>query len=142
MSSDLPKSCHNIPTHMENKILFFTSYPRKGQIHDKKIVGGASYTKTLLSYLGKKVIVYAERFNSHEERYTEGTTLVKRNWRRNDPISIIWSVIQASRERINTFVISYEVNMLGGPLMSMIFLLSLILVKIKGIKIVFIPPLS
>jgi glycosyltransferase involved in cell wall biosynthesis len=124
---------------MENKILFFTSYPRKGQIHDKKIVGGASYTKTLLSYLGKKVIVYAERFNSHEERYSEGTTLVKRNWRRNDPISIIWSVIQASRERINTFVVSYEVNMLGGPVMSMIFLLSLLLVKIKGIKIVFIP---
>ncbi len=129
---------------MKKSIVFFTSYPRKGQIHDKKIVGGASYTKTLLTQVKKEspnlnIFVYAENFENHEQTYTEDCITVKRIWKRNNIFSLFTSIISLLNEKTNNIYISYEINMVGGPLINILFLSLLSLVKISGKKIVFIP---
>ncbi len=129
---------------MKKTVVFYTSYPRKGQIHDKKIVGGASYTKTLLTHLKKNnlkldIVVYAENFDKKPQTYTEQGITVKRIWKRNNIMSLIGSITSLLKEKTNDLYISYEVNMVGGPLLNICFLLLLSLVKADGKKITFIP---
>jgi len=129
---------------MKNTHIFFTSYPRKGQIHDEKIVGGASYTKTLLTYLKKSdprlsIIVYAESFVKKYQEYVENGIVVKRIWKRNNLYSLVKSIVSLIQEQAQNIYFSYEINMVGGTVMNILFLLSLLFVKFSGKKLTFIP---
>lgn len=116
-------------------LLVLSSYPEKGTIHAEKTVGGASYTKLLLTTLQSQhpnltITVFAETFGKNET-YNEGTITVQRIWQRNN-IASLFSLFQTIRKRKEkTLLVSFEVYMFGSPLHTFIALLSLLLLKLQ-----------
>src|ERR1035437_4056562 len=71
---------------ISEKLVVITSFPPKGIVHDKSVVGIASYAKNTLLALKKhkkelEIIVLAEIINQKENYEDEGV-LVKRVWKR------------------------------------------------------------
>jgi glycosyltransferase involved in cell wall biosynthesis len=126
-----------------NGIIFFSSYPSRGRIHDQKIVGGAAYTKNLLLQMLKispstSLKVYAERFDNEIQTYSEENVTVKRIWKRNNALSVIKSVFSLMNEKEPTVAVSFEINMVGGPAVTILFLLLLPLLRLQGKRLFFI----
>lgn len=126
-----------------NACVFFSSFPQKDQIHSPQIVGGAAYTKSLLLQLHRRspqtrFTVYAERFNGEMSSSFEDYGIkVKRQWVRNNLVSIYRSVLSLSHESANSVVVSYEVNMVGNVFSNIVLLLALTLFIFKRKKIYF-----
>lgn len=126
-----------------NACVFFSSYPQKDQIHSPQIVGGAAYTKSLLLQLHRQspqtqFTVYAETFNDDvPTSYEDSGIKVKRQWVRNNFVSIFRSVLSLSHEGANSVVVSYEVNMVGNVFSNIVLLLALTLFIFKRKKIYF-----
>lgn len=126
-----------------NACVFFSSYPQKDQIHSPQIVGGAAYTKSLLLQLHRQspqtqFTVYAETFNDDvPTSYEDNGIKVKRQWVRNNFVSIFRSVLSLSHESANSVVVSYEVNMVGNVFSNIVLFLALTLFIFKRKKIYF-----
>jgi len=125
-------------------IVFFSSYPHKDETHSAEVVGGAAYTKSLLLQLHKQApqvgfTVYAERFNDEAQpSHIDQGIQVKQSWKRNNIHSIFQSVRDIARQNIDSVVVSYEINMVGGVMANIVFLLALTFHIFKRKKIYFI----
>lgn len=100
---------------MKPSILVISSFPPKGQTHNKKIVGIASYTKNLLSSLSGHKIVLAEKLPG-ETNCTEGETEVRRIWKR-DSFSTFFRLFMSMRKfKEKTILFEFEHAMFGEAL--------------------------
>ncbi|MFA5770065.1 MAG: glycosyltransferase [Patescibacteria group bacterium] len=129
---------------MKNKIIIISSYPEKNQIHGSKTVGGASYTKNLLIKMKRNnpdlsITVLAEMLNRDTESYKEKEIRIERIWKRNSPTKILTMIGKVFKNPIKRILISYEINMMGGVLTNIIFLISLLALKVTGKDIYFLP---
>jgi glycosyltransferase involved in cell wall biosynthesis len=124
----------------DRSILVFSSYPRPGRLHDGLTVGGAAYTKALLTALRAmepdleiEVIgeVHGQGPAGVEEEGGEGGIVVRRIWKRGQVPSILRALLHVFRSPIGTLVVSYEVTMVGGKAVNAIFLLGVALLRLK-----------
>ncbi len=119
-------------------LLVIGSYPPFGTIHDKAIVGGASYTKnTLLSIIKKatkkditpKITVLAEELDDNTSYVDEDIT-VKRVWEKNNLLAC-WQLFKSIKNSsAKDVLLTFEFSMFG----SLLYLLPLPFLLI-GIKI-------
>ena len=123
---------------MKNKIIVISSYPEKSKIHGEKTVGGASYTKNLLSNLKKtskniEIEVLAE-IHDKKEKYNEDGISVSRIWKRSSILSLIdlTSFVLARPE--DKIIVSLEFYMFGGAIENVFLLFMLLLWKLAGKK--------
>jgi len=125
---------------MKNKILVISSYPEKYQIHGKKTVGGASYSKNLVTNLKKtdkniEIEVLAE-IHDKKEKYKEGKIVVNRIWKRSSISSLIYLMLFVLRRSEKKILISFEFYMFGGIIENIFFLFMLLFWKITGKKVI------
>lgn len=123
---------------MKNKIIVISSYPEKNQTHGDKTVGGASYSKNLITNLkmfnkNLEIEVLAE-IHDKSEKYIENGIVVNRAWKRSSPFSLIKLTDYILKNNCSNIVISFEFFMFGGIIENIIFLLMLLLFKIFGKK--------
>ncbi len=100
---------------MKPSILVVSSFPPKGQTHNKKIVGVASYTKNLLFSLSGQKIVLAEKLPG-ETNYTEGEIEVRRIWKRNSFLTFFQLFKEIHKFKEKTVLFEFEHAMFGGVL--------------------------
>jgi len=122
------------------KLLVISSYPEKGQIHGAKTVGVGNYTKATLLALVKanpnlKIEVFAENLGT-KESYTENKIEVKRFWKRGSVLSLISLFIESSRQETKTILLPFEMFVFGGLMQTAFALPLLLLLKLKGKKII------
>lgn len=119
-------------------IHFISSYPERGFVHGKKTVGVASSTKNIILNLLKKnpllkIKVFAEIFD-YPEKYVENNVEIERIWKRNNLFSVIktfWQIKPGS-----TLVVPIEFYMFGGILEMIVALKMMLLLKIRGVRII------
>lgn len=121
---------------MRSKIIFISSYPEKSQTHGIKTVGGASYSKNLVTNLKKAnknidIEILAE-IHDKKEKYEENGILVNRIWKRSSIYSLIKLIVYVLKSKTSTIVISFEFFMFGGIIENIIFLLMLLFLKVAG----------
>lgn len=127
---------------MIKNLLLISSYPEKGLTHGLKTVGGASYTKNLVTglravYPNINISVYAEYFDK-KTKYQDGGVMVKRVFKPKKVLSLIAMFRDLIKEKSKVVLISYELKMMGGFLQNLLFLLLLVLLKVRGKKIIII----
>lgn len=121
------------------KVLVISSYPPKGETHNKKVVGIASFAKNTLSSLNKlKIRVLAETLDG-EKNYTENNIQVLRIWKRGSifVFPILLRAVLISEEKIILF--EFEHAMFGNtlsliPLPFFLFITE----KMLGKKVIFV----
>lgn len=124
---------------MKPSILIISSFPPKGQTHNKKIVGVASYTRNLLRSIPGRKVVLAEILPG-EKNYKEDSIEVRRVWKRNS-IFAFFSLFKAilKDKESSTILFEFEHAMFGGPL-SLIPLPFFLFItnKVWGKKVIFV----
>lgn len=129
----------------KKSLLVITSYPSKGKIHDKYVVGVASYAKnTLLSLCSAikrrkqkpNITVLAETFSDKISKYKEKDINIKRIWQRNSFLTFpkLFKEIYKNHKKTNTILIELELAMFGDKfslILLPIFLLALRILKKK-----------
>jgi len=118
-----------------------TSFPQKGVIHDKVVVGIASYTKNTLLALKKynpslKITVFAEILSGKKENYEDNGILVKRVWKRNSFLifpTLIKNAYSLNKDTKNVLV-EFEVAMFGDFFYLLFFPVFLLFLRISGRK--------
>lgn len=123
---------------MKNKLIFISSYPEKHEVHGKKTVGGASYSKNLVTNLKKTdknidLEVLAE-IHDKKEKYKEGGIFVNRIWKRSSILSLIKLMSYVLRSRAFKIVIPLEFFMFGGLFHNILFLFMLFIYRFAGKK--------
>ena len=124
------------------KLVVITSFPQKGNVHDKKVVGIASYSKNTLLAIKQykktlKITVIAEILNRKKEKYEDSGIKIKRVWKRNSFFSffpLIKEVLVESRGTKN-ILIEFEVSMFGNTFHILPFPLLLLILRLCGKKI-------
>lgn len=121
------------------EILVISSFPPRGSIHHKKLVGVASYAKNTLTSLKKLapdlgITVLAEELPSDSE---DSSFTVKRVWKRGSILSYL-NLFQAisAHKKARTVLIEFELAMFGGTVSLLLFPLFLLALKLQGKKIV------
>src|SRR5438105_13832807 len=99
---------------MVRKLLVLTSFPQKGTTHDSKTVGGASYTKNLLTHLKKldpelTLEIIGEQLDKKQDEYEEEGLVVRRLWKRNNILSLFAALSYIARSNAPILAVSYEV---------------------------------
>ena len=121
-----------------DELVVITSFPEKGLVHGKAVVGIASYAKnTLLSLKSYKknikIFVLAEKLNGKEE-YEDDNLEVKRVWKRNS-FSIFPALLkQILSLKSKNILVEFEIAMFGDLLFLIplpLFLLLLALTRKK-----------
>ena len=123
----------------DRSILVFSSYPRPGRLHDGLTVGGAAYTKSILTALhtldGDLRIEVIGELHGQERRGAissdEDGIAVRRIWRRGRIASLLRALVHAFRSPLKTVAVSYEVSMVGGKAANALFLLGMALLRVK-----------
>ena len=120
------------------KLLVISSYPEKFLTHGQKTVGGASYTKNLVTNLKKSdkninIEVLAEVFDK-QEIYFEDDVKVNRIWKRSSFLSLIQLMIYVLKNPTEKLLISFEFYMFGGLFQNILFLIMLFFWKVSGKK--------
>lgn len=144
-------------------IYVISSYPARHITHDTQTVGGASYTKNLISHLliaqpDFGITVFCEKLQSplhtipkpdfpkttpdkqfcDDETYQENGATVHRLWKRNSIVSLLRLAYELRKNPPGVVFLSYEVHMFGGLFHNMFFLLTLPLVRLSNKKILII----
>lgn len=120
------------------RLSIITSYPARYTVHGGNTVGGASYTKNLVTYLSNadpsiQFDIFAEIFKTEEE-YTDDNVTIHRVWKRNNLTNLIlflWNILKTQKK----VLVSYEYNMFGGAATYIIFFLWLLIAKINGVQV-------
>lgn len=125
---------------ISEKLVVITSFPPKGIVHDKSVVGIASYAKNTLLNLKKykkelEITVLAEILNQ-KESYEDENILVKRAWKRGTfrLFPHLFGEILALKDT-KSILIEFEVAMFGDFLYLLPFPIFLLLLKLMGKKI-------
>jgi glycosyltransferase involved in cell wall biosynthesis len=120
----------------QKSLLVISSYPEKSEIHGKKVVGIASYTKNTLLALKKyspelAITVLAEKFGKKSESYDDQEILVKRTWRRGT-FSIFPDLIRQSvKTPSKDVLVEFELAMFGGMHHAALFPFFLLWLKLS-----------
>lgn len=118
-------------------ISIISSYPRRGQLHSDTTSGVASYTKNMLKALGAQaelaITVWAEVFDGEREGvYEEDGLTVKRIFKPGN-LPSLWSMYkQIHARRTDSIIVALDSHMVGGSILTIIFLWQLILLKWSG----------
>lgn len=122
------------------KLLVIASYPPKGIIHDKSVVGIASYTKNTLLSLKKyssslSITVLAEVLDK-KQNYEDGGIDVKRVWKRGSFFSF-FSLLKEVLFLKNTknVLIEFEVAMFGDSRHLLPLPIFILVLRLLGKKI-------
>jgi len=125
---------------ISEKLVVITSFPPKGIIHDKSVVGIASYAKNTLLGLKKykkelDITVLAEILNQ-KENYEDEDILVKRAWKRAS-FGIFPRLLKEifALKDTKDVLIEFEVAMFGDFPHLLPFPVFLLLLKLMGKKI-------
>lgn len=118
------------------KLTVLSSYPEKGLIHPTKTVGGAYYTKGILTALQSihpemSITVLGEQLGK-KEAYQENSITVSRVWKRNSLLSLWQAFFTLTSKEAEKVLISFEVNMYGNLSMSLTVCFQLLLLKLMG----------
>lgn len=123
------------------KLVVITSFPQKGIIHGKSVVGVASYTKNTLLALKRyrddaQITVLAERLDGKKESYEDEGIKVKRVWKRSSftTFALIFKEILSLKGSKNILV-EFEVAMFGDYLFLLPFPIFLFLLKVFRKKV-------
>lgn len=125
---------------MRKNLLVISSYPPKGIVHDKKVVGVATYTKNTLLGLKKvspdfDITVLAEKLEG-EKNYTENGISIKRVWKRKSIFAYPSLLQQIYRLKdIKSIVLEFELSMFGGMLSLLFLPLFLLILNLLGKKV-------
>lgn len=117
-------------------LLVISSFPEKGTLHSDKTVGGAYYTKGILTALQKthpelSITVYCEAFGN-ATAYQEDGMQIERNYKRNNLLSLFALLFKISTQSPDRLVISFEANMYGNGLSSLVMVIGMIILRILG----------
>lgn len=136
-------------TNAGQKLLVISSFPAKGKIHGEGTVGIASYTKNTLLYILKaanskgqdlEITVLAEKLGENDEaEYAEDGMLIKRVWQRGKTGSFITLLSQCLKSDTEKIMVEFEVSMFGSPLNLIFFPLLILILKLYGKKVYFVP---
>lgn len=125
----------------EEKLLVITSFPPKGIVHDKSVVGIASYAKNTLLGIKKykkdvDITVLAESLDGKKENYEDDGIKVKRVWKRNSfsTFLILLNEILTSKNT-KKILIEFEVAMFGDNIFLLPFPVFLLFLKLLGKKV-------
>jgi glycosyltransferase involved in cell wall biosynthesis len=128
-------------------IVAITSFPPKGLVHDKHVVGIASYAKNTFRAIQKAIntekklslSVLAEKLPDAES-YTENKIEVKRLWKRGSFLTfpLLLKEIFKYQKGAKIVLIEFELSMFGGLLSLIPFPLFLLSLKIINKKIIFV----
>ena len=124
------------------KILVISSYPERSLTHGIKTVGGASYTKNLVTNLKGNdknidVEVLAEIFDKKNIYFEDGIK-VNRIWKRSSFLSLIQLMFYVLKNPSDKILVSFEFYTFGGLFQNILFLAMLFFWRISGKKIVII----
>jgi len=125
---------------ISEKLVVITSFPPKGIVHDKSVVGIASYAKNTLLGLKKykkelEITVLGEVLNQKESYEDEGI-IIKRIWKRGSFVlfpKLLKEVLTLKNTK--NILIEFEVAMFGDFLYLLPFPIFLLLLKLMGKKI-------
>lgn len=138
----------NIPSVIN--LLVLTSYPKKGSVHGIGTVGIASYTKNTLLHIQKAAFLRKINLNikvlaeilpdGQKEMYDEDGITVSRFWQKNNFLiyaKILGEIFRNKNSKV--LLLEFEVSMFGSPIYLMFLPLFLLLAKLSGKKIIFVP---
>lgn len=131
-------------------LLVITSYPPKGATHEKRVVGGAVYTKLTLSTINKysqqkkndlSIKVLAEQLkNPSSNNYNEEGIAVERIWKRNSLLTFpkLITYILKNFKNTDTILIEFEFAMFGKIIHLLPLPIFLLILKILRKKVYFV----
>ena len=135
---------------IQQKLIVIASYPPKGTIHEKHVVGGASYTKITLTavqdiinkkhHVSQRITVLAEKLPGQAEVYEEDNMIIKRLWKRNSLKTFILLAKEILKDPNSDHVLlEFELAMFGEKRHIVFLPLFLFVLKLfhKNITIVF-----
>jgi glycosyltransferase involved in cell wall biosynthesis len=125
---------------MSSKLLVITSFPPEGIVHDKSVVGIASYAKNTLLALKKQqkeleITVLAEELNGKKEIYEDANLSIKRIWKRNSLLTFYTLLKETLLNESKTVLIEFEVAMFGDFIFLLPFPIFLLILKLFGKKV-------
>ena len=117
-------------------LVVITSFPPQGIVHDKAVVGIASYAKNTLLALKKykndlNITVLAEKLEGNSKTYEDNGLKVERIWRRNSfsTFFLLLKKIMSLKDTKN-ILIEFEVAMFGDFIYLLFFPLFLLILKL------------
>ncbi len=118
------------------KFLLVSSYPNENSIHGMETVGGASYSKNMILALKdldetNRIVVLADILDV-DRVYEEDGVFVRRIWERGNIEHLGRLFKEILHEDADINIISFEMNMFGGPIQTGVFIFFLLLLKIMG----------
>ncbi len=120
---------------MQN-LTVISSYPRKNITHDEKVVGGATYTKGLITSLKQQnpslnIEVLSEKFD-RTESYTEEGIKIKREWKRGNLLSLTKLFVSLLFSERKDILTSFEAFMFGKPIITAYALAWFVILRLMG----------
>jgi len=125
-------------------LVVISSYPPRGETHNKKIVGVASYTKNLLLSFAKRgkvnINVLAENLPNEEKFYKEDKINVHRVWKRDSFLIFPTLLKEIIFKKDAKILFEFEHAMFGSPIFCLplpFFLLFLKVLLRRDVTFVF-----
>lgn len=123
-------------------LLVITSYPNpdNGKYGERIFNAVGEHSERRLPYIAKnrKVLVLAEDIGTTSEFSPTSNILVERIWKKgNVPSLIKLARLIMKLDQINSILVQFEFNVLGGNKANLVLLFILMLLKLKGKKITF-----
>lgn len=120
---------------MTAPLLVIATFPQKGETHSRTTVGGASYTKALLTQISTQshhpITVWAEQLTT-VETYTDTKLRVSRIWKRGNWLSLLRLAAMITRAKQDNIFLSFEGYMFGSALQAIPVLLGLLIATLSG----------
>lgn len=119
--------------NQSNTLLFISLYPKKGETYSAGATGIASYTKNIVSNLGKSAVVLADRRPDSPSIYRENQSLVLRCFTKNS--SRMWLELFKTIRQFNHIKyihLQYDSFMYGGIFTSGLILPFVALLRLLG----------
>lgn len=123
-----------------DKLLVVSSYPPKGEIHYKKTVGIASYTKnTLLGIKSQspslEILVFGEKLDDGAPEYEDENIKVKRIWKRKSFSTFPILLSNILKSNYKNILFEFEVSMFGNIIQTAPFPFFILLLRLLGKRV-------